>query len=105
MLKQWINGTKASHEEKNGKKTKPLKRIRRIKQHNSWIFVIFASIVDIVLIIPLPGNRGGTPIIGLSDSLGSLGKKRQEKLLIITVGTFGLLIVGIIIAGIVAQFI
>lgn len=87
--------------ERNNKRNKHKKRKIFLNLNNSWLFVILASIVDMVFMIHLPGGGGGVPIFDLSNSMGSLGKKRQEKLLYVSVSLFLIALIGIIIVAIV----
>ena len=56
------------------------KKRRNRKECNSWAYVILASIVDTIFSFSVHESQPEEPIFGLSDNLGPLGKKRQEKL-------------------------
>ncbi len=68
------------------KKANKNNKRKRGKEHNSWAYVIFASIVDLIFSFSWHESIPSEPIFGLSDSLGELGKKRQERLAGVLVG-------------------
>lgn len=62
------------------RKSNKARKKRRGKECNSWAYVVFASIVDAIFSYSWHESRPPEPIFGLSDCLGELGRKRQEKL-------------------------
>lgn len=61
---------------RKGKKS----RKKRSKGYNSWAYVIFASIIDVIFSYSWHDAIAQEPIFDLSSTLGPKGRERQDKL-------------------------